>query len=257
MHIDYFRDLPMDATILLENVLDPTHLPFTHHRTISRRQRASPLTLTIAQGLSPSGFSASKTAGKVENASKLGGSVRFIAPNTVISVTNRENSFSDWNVVYAVPQAPGLSRIFVRIVFETAKMPLPLQLIFKFSFSLPSFLLHLNNHKILEDDNIFLHFQGRVLKHEARYRNGTLLSPDWRARYFLPTKSDALVSMKASSAKFSMISIRGAFRQWVEKYTGGEGAAWSPYATELNSDRISWTREELLEVKDFCFRACH
>lgn len=198
MHVDYFRDLPMDATILMENVLDPSHLPFTHHRTISRRERASPLTLTIKQAVSPSGFSATKTAGDSLNTSKTGGSVEFIAPNTVISATNRKQSFSDWNVVYAVPQSPGLSRIYVRIVFETSKMPLPLSLIFKIAFSLPSFLLHLNNHKILEDDNVFLHFQGKLLQGEARFRRGNLLSPDWKTRFFLPTKSDTLVSMKQS-----------------------------------------------------------
>ncbi|MEY4430932.1 MAG: hypothetical protein RLZZ533_868, partial [Cyanobacteriota bacterium] len=31
---DTFRDLPMDALTLLENVLDVSHVPFTHHATV-------------------------------------------------------------------------------------------------------------------------------------------------------------------------------------------------------------------------------
>ena len=36
---DTFRDLPMDAVTLLENVLDVSHVPFTHHRTVVGEER--------------------------------------------------------------------------------------------------------------------------------------------------------------------------------------------------------------------------
>ena len=39
--IDVSRDMPYSADMLLENVLDTSHVPFTHHRTISRRDRAA------------------------------------------------------------------------------------------------------------------------------------------------------------------------------------------------------------------------
>ena len=100
MKLDYFRDLPMDATILTENVLDPSHLPFTHHKTISRRTRAAPIDLKLHGKVERHGFKAFK--GNV-----TGGGVAFTAPHHVLSVTHRKNSFSDWNVVYAVPQRPG------------------------------------------------------------------------------------------------------------------------------------------------------
>lgn len=71
----------------------------------------------------------------------------------------------DWNIVYATPISPGRSRIFVRVVFEVAKIPMPLQQIFQVAFSkeLPPFFTHLSNHKVLEDDNIFLHHQGQTM----------------------------------------------------------------------------------------------
>ena len=40
---DTFRDLPMDAVTLLENVVDVSHVPFTHHRTVGRRENAAPV----------------------------------------------------------------------------------------------------------------------------------------------------------------------------------------------------------------------
>jgi phenylpropionate dioxygenase-like ring-hydroxylating dioxygenase large terminal subunit len=47
VHLDYSRDLQMDASTLIENVLDPSHLPFTHDGTISRRSAAGPVLLRL------------------------------------------------------------------------------------------------------------------------------------------------------------------------------------------------------------------
>ena len=44
---DTFRDLPMDAVTLLENVLDVSHVPFTHHKTVGKRENASPVEASI------------------------------------------------------------------------------------------------------------------------------------------------------------------------------------------------------------------
>ncbi len=43
--IDVSRDMPYSADMLLENVLDSSHVPFTHHQTISKRENAVPLPL--------------------------------------------------------------------------------------------------------------------------------------------------------------------------------------------------------------------
>jgi phenylpropionate dioxygenase-like ring-hydroxylating dioxygenase large terminal subunit len=55
--IDVSRDMPYSADMLLENVLDSSHVPFTHHQTISRRENAVPLPLRLTSALSPAGFS--------------------------------------------------------------------------------------------------------------------------------------------------------------------------------------------------------
>ena len=53
---DTFRDLPMDAITLLENVLDVSHVPFTHHKTVGKRENA-PVEATITEE-DASGFKA-------------------------------------------------------------------------------------------------------------------------------------------------------------------------------------------------------
>ena len=50
------RDMPYSADMLLENVLDSSHVPFTHHQTISKRENAVPLPMRITEALSAAGF---------------------------------------------------------------------------------------------------------------------------------------------------------------------------------------------------------
>lgn len=52
---DTFRDLPYDSQTLLENVLDVSHVPFTHHATVGKRSNAGPVELEVlTEG--PEGF---------------------------------------------------------------------------------------------------------------------------------------------------------------------------------------------------------
>ena len=47
---DTFRDLPMDAVTLLENVLDVSHVPFTHHRPLASGRMRHPLSRVPMKG---------------------------------------------------------------------------------------------------------------------------------------------------------------------------------------------------------------
>ena len=152
-----------------------------------------------------SGFSAARRTGDGQ------GRLTFRAPHLVLAETHRgPDSYSDWNVVYAVPLEPGRCRLMVRVVFEVAKLPIPLKWILTYAFTKqPLWWTHLGTHKILEDDNIFLHAQG----HTYRAGHATELAPDWSKRVYLPNRSDGMVA---------------AFHKWVQRYTAGEGAPWSP-----------------------------
>lgn len=48
--MDIMRDFPYDYTLLLENLLDVGHVHFTHHGTISRRDRAPEVLLEVRLG---------------------------------------------------------------------------------------------------------------------------------------------------------------------------------------------------------------
>lgn len=217
---DYSRDLPMDATTLVENVLDPSHLPFTHHKTISNRKAASEVPMKLASKLRPDGF-------HCDRVTSAPGGVTFSAPLLVCSETNREGSFRDWNVVYAVPTAPGRCRLFVRVCFEVARMDPPMRLLFGAVFRLPTWISHLNTHRILEDDNVFLHYQYHEL------RDGHRLAPGWQDRMHLPTTADASVV---------------AYRRWLDEYTAGKGAPWTSHLPEaMAAPALSRNRRDLLD----------
>ena len=54
--IDVSRDMPYSADMLLENVLDSSHVPFTHHQTISKRENAVAMPLRLTRNEGARGF---------------------------------------------------------------------------------------------------------------------------------------------------------------------------------------------------------
>jgi len=222
-YLDYSRDLPMDISILMENVLDPAHLPFTHHSTISDRGRAAPVYIKADGPVKEDGFTASrKTAA-------AGGSLIYLAPNLVVGLTDRSESgsFRDWNVVYATPSRPGRCRVFVRIVFEVPKIPVPLRYVIQWAFSpsIPVFFTHIYNHQILEDDNVFLHLQGETFMPDGKMRG------DWKERMHMPTGSDTAVVL---------------YKRWLEQF-GSRGVLWARPVQAAASALATLDKEALLE----------
>ncbi len=43
------RDMPFGADILLENVLDPSHVPFSHHGVIGNRDKVLPQSMHVLE----------------------------------------------------------------------------------------------------------------------------------------------------------------------------------------------------------------
>jgi phenylpropionate dioxygenase-like ring-hydroxylating dioxygenase large terminal subunit len=98
---DTFRDLPMDAVTLLENVLDVSHVPFTHHKTVGKRENAAPVEATITAE-DASGFKAYWEEGPRRG--KLGAqSTTFLAPQLMWHDLTAKGFGRILTVVYAVP----------------------------------------------------------------------------------------------------------------------------------------------------------
>lgn len=47
---------PPNLQTVLENILDPSHVPYTHHKTIGRRDWATPVPLRLTSDLTEEGF---------------------------------------------------------------------------------------------------------------------------------------------------------------------------------------------------------
>ena len=153
---DTFRDLPMDALTVLENVLDVSHVPFTHHATVGRRENAGPVELEVTD-FGADGFSGQWLEGPRRG--KLGSQfTRFAAPALMWHDLSAKGFARILTVVYVTPTRPGECRLFARFPFRF-ESPWPARLL----GLRPRWLQHIGNHKVLEDDQLFLHWQERVL----------------------------------------------------------------------------------------------
>jgi phenylpropionate dioxygenase-like ring-hydroxylating dioxygenase large terminal subunit len=189
---DTFRDLPMDALTLLENVLDVSHVPFTHHRTVGRRDNAAPVQAEITRE-DGTGFEAFWQEGPRRG--KLGSQATcFRAPQLMWHDLTAKGFARILTVVYAVPIRPGECRLFARFPFQFQAAAPRLLLGLR-----PRWLQHIGNHKVLEDDQVFLHWQERVLEAAGG-------SAAAEKAFYLPTASDCYVA---------------ALHRWVQRQGGG------------------------------------
>ncbi len=176
---DTFRDLPMDALTLLENVLDVSHVPFTHHATVGRRENAGPVELKLTS-FGPEGFTGLWQEGPRRG--KLGSQfTTYAAPSLMWHDLTAKGFARILTVVYATPIRRGECRLFARFPFQF-NSPWPARLL----GLRPQWLQHLGNHVVLEDDQLFLHWQERVLEQ----RGG---SQEAMRSFHLPTSADLYI----------------------------------------------------------------
>ena len=177
---DTFRDLPMDAVTLLENVLDVSHVPFTHHKTVGNRNNASPVLATITRE-AEDGFDAFWEEGPRRG--KLGSqTTSFHAPQLMWHDLTAKGFARILTVVYAVPIRRGECRLFARFPFQFQSAVPKLLIGLR-----PRWLQHIGNHKVLEDDQVFLHWQERVLERAGG-------SPAADRAFFMPNTADVYVA---------------------------------------------------------------
>jgi phenylpropionate dioxygenase-like ring-hydroxylating dioxygenase large terminal subunit len=215
---DIFRDLPMDYATLLENVMDVSHVPFTHHNSVGKRENATPVVLEMKGELRPGGFTGIWEEGP--RSGKYGSQfTEFVAPS-LMRHTLRTDQFTTLTVVYAVPTTPGRCRLMARFPF-IFKAALP-RAFFKI---VPRWWSHLSQNAILEDDQIFLHKQERTIEIERDVKKRS-----YAQACYMPTKADTYVA---------------AFRRWIVDMAGGS-PAW-PEGTEDALPPRAPTKEELLD----------
>ncbi|MGK7939481.1 MAG: Rieske 2Fe-2S domain-containing protein [Crocosphaera sp.] len=177
--LNTFRDLPYDALTLMENVLDSSHIPYTHHKSVGNRANVSPVELEVVES-GKWGFK-----GVWEEGPRKGTLGRqettFIAPGMMWHDLTSKQFGRTLTVVYATPIRKGECRLFARFPFQFSS-PIP-----KFFIQLtPRWYSHLGQNGVLEDDQIFLHYQERYLERKGGHAN-------FSKAFYLPTKADLFV----------------------------------------------------------------
>ncbi|KAJ6702770.1 IRON-SULFUR DOMAIN CONTAINING PROTEIN [Salix viminalis] len=180
------RDFPYGYDVLIENVLDPAHLPYAHYG-LSDREGGGPIDLSVKK-LDSQGF--------FENQDHFG-DTKFIAPCISYASSSPgdapETGSMQKRMAYVficIPVSPGRSRLIW---------------IFPRNFALwidkvvPRWIFHLKYNLVFDSDLYLLHQQERKFMDVG--------PANWQKACFVPTKSDALLV---------------GYRRWFNKYSGGQ-----------------------------------
>ncbi|MEB3342888.1 Rieske 2Fe-2S domain-containing protein [Okeania sp.] len=207
----YVRDLEYDWEILVENVADPSHVPFSHHGVQGNRNKAIPIPMEILQS----------TIDLIEvsiSRKDLPTKITFEPPchlEYAISIGSAEKKLG--LVTYCLPVSPGKSRIVAQFTRNFAKTIHRLT---------PRWWDHIGERSlILDGDMVLLNQQEYLLKQKQS-------SESWKIAYNLPTTADRLVIE---------------YRNWFDKYCGGK-LPWNEVGvSDVNNSLINNNHAVLLD----------
>jgi len=204
------RDLEYDWQTLVENVADPSHVPFAHHGVQGDRDKATPLAIEIVQ-------SAPHLIEAIVHR-RLPGSITFEPPCRLeYALRLGDDSKRLGLVTYCVPVSPGKSRIVAQFPRNFAKTLHRL---------IPRWWDHISErNEVLDGDMMLLQQQEYFLQQRNR-------TESWKTAYKLPTSADRLVIE---------------FRNWFDKYCHGQ-LPWSEVGIQVQPTRtINDNREQVLD----------
>ncbi|MGJ5674113.1 MAG: Rieske 2Fe-2S domain-containing protein [Nostochopsis sp.] len=206
----FVRDLEYDWEILVENVADPSHVPFAHHGVQGDREQAKPMQIEILQS----------TVNLIEavNLRKFQTTITFEPPCRLeYGIKFGDDGKQIGLVTYCVPVSPGKSRIVAHFTRNFAKTAHRL---------IPRWWDHISErNQILDGDMVLLQQQEYFLQQ-------TESSQSWKSAYKLPTSADRLVIE---------------YRNWFDKYCHGQ-LPWSEVGISVPEVRnINENREQVLD----------
>ena len=215
------RELPYSIDFLVENFMDPAHIPFAHHSLQGVRSdgRASPMQqLTTLENATHCevGYQ-DAIRGKPRD-----GVVSFTAPcyyhfRVKETTPNGDVQFRKNLIAVLAPISPGKSRIF-----------LELPVMRKLRKRLPTWLLHTFSNRFLDSD-VWIHDQERTQRMKSS-------GGDVGTKYVMPTQSDTGTRV---------------FRQWWRKHMMGSPAFGEP------TEPLTWlSHEEQLDRYEAHAQSC-
>jgi phenylpropionate dioxygenase-like ring-hydroxylating dioxygenase large terminal subunit len=196
-------ELPYGHDYFIENVVDPAHVPVSHHNVVGSRYSDQSLHLETLRPLNKSGFSIGvKNAHTASDMS----TTTFNAPSQVlIKQPFGKEGARQYLELYSSPSRPGFSNHVGRLVIvkDTSKtMPKFLRM---FTLPMPIWVNHVLASLFLNQDALFLHGQERAFTHTGKYRTA-VPSNDSYSKNVLPTSADRGVML---------------FRGWMSKFAAG------------------------------------
>ena len=229
------RELPYGWDTLVENVADPSHVPFAHHGIQGKfskhgiqgnRAKAVPIPMKVQEAVHAKGATTTwdaKLPG--EEMPRATTRLEYGAPTAVTYVTEiKQGEFTGRKILlhaYCVPIAPGRSKILFRAGTTIGGFPALLTKI------LPRWYDHIQRNDILTGDLVLLHKQERLLR-----KAGDEEGRDWRSRFYTPASADIMVNL---------------FREWIDKYGP---PTWAPGTSPHLPPELE-NRKQLLDLQSY------
>ncbi|XP_019057846.1 PREDICTED: protochlorophyllide-dependent translocon component 52, chloroplastic [Tarenaya hassleriana] len=199
------RDIPYGYDVLIENLMDPAHVPYAHYGLM---RIPKPKEKVDREGGKPLEINVKKIDKNGYFARQEWGYANFIAPCVYRASTDPLPEQEGESVTpiasdKATPPKRRVSLIFICIPVSPGRS----RIIWTFprNFGLiidkivPRWVFHIGQNKILDSDLHLLHVEERKILERG--------PENWQKACFVPTKSDALVV---------------AFRRWFNKYGGAQ-----------------------------------
>ncbi|XP_050239012.1 pheophorbide a oxygenase, chloroplastic [Mercurialis annua] len=221
------RDLFYGYDTLMENVSDPSHIDFAHHKVTGRRDRAKPLPFQL-EGSGTWGFS-----GANEGNPRI--SAKFVAPcyyinkieiDTKLPVVG-DQKWVIWICSFNVPMAPGKTRSIVcsaRNFFQLS-MPGP-----AWWQVVPRWLEHWTSNQVYDGDMIVLQGQEKVFLSESRGGSSDV-NENYTKLTFTPTQADRFVL---------------AFRNWLRRH-GNSQPEWFSFNAQQPLPSTVFSKRQMLD----------
>ncbi|BAY90190.1 MULTISPECIES: aromatic ring-hydroxylating dioxygenase subunit alpha [unclassified Tolypothrix] len=206
----YVRDLEYDWQTLVENVADPSHVPFAHHGVQGDRAKAKPIPIKIEQS----------TPHLIEASSEVPfpTTITFEPPCRLEYAIQFGNSGKQVGLVtYCIPVSPGKSRIVAQFTRNFAKTLHHLR---------PRWWDHVSERNEVIDGDMVL------LQQQEYFLQQTQSSQSWKTSFQLPTSADRLVIE---------------YRNWFDKYCQGQ-LPWNQLGINIPEIRqINDNHEQVLD----------
>ena len=181
-----FRELPYGHDYFIENVVDPAHVPISHHNVVGSRYGDQSLKMDTKTSLTKDGFSI-EVDNKVTNTKST---TAYTSPSQVlIRAPFGEEGARQYLELYSSPSRPGFSNHVGRMVIikdKSNKMP---NLLKTFTLPMPKWANHILASAFLHQDALFLHGQERSLTNYGQYRTAQPFDDSY-ADAVLPCSAD-------------------------------------------------------------------